>query len=59
MKHDQNSCKDRFVSFMEKALDEIDAIDGDTPWSEREPEWRVKMMDIRASIQSGYQRHKR
>lgn len=55
----QEDCRKLFVEELERLMTSIDAIDRITPWSEREPEWWCRMMDIRSLAQSAHKRHKR
>jgi hypothetical protein len=48
MKHSQETCRLRWVALQERGnytVEEIAAIDADTPWSERVPRWWIEMMD--------------
>jgi hypothetical protein len=47
MSKTQAECKSKFELACASFVAEIDEIDADTPWSDTEPYWWLKMMEIR------------
>lgn len=47
MKSIKSSPKDRFVQEMDRLVETLNAIDNDTPWQHVEPEWWLKLSEIR------------
>ena len=39
---------EEYKKLLEKLLNDIDAIDNDTPWQEVEPKWWLSMMDFQS-----------
>ena len=51
--HTQESCRQRWEAIRNQqglSIAEIDGIDRDTPWSEREPAWWLHMMSVRREL---------
>lgn len=48
----QEEPKQQFENLKKRIIEEIDAIDKQVPWSEKEPSWWLEMVDIRRTIQN-------
>lgn len=46
----QNDCAQEFRQALLEFENKLDQIDEDTPWSETEPKWWVRMMTIRSTV---------
>jgi len=46
----QNECKEKWLELRQRILDEIKALDKETPWSESEPKWWLEMRQVQKEI---------